>query len=257
MSVAPITHCGASSSSASPNYNSCLGDACIAQSTVDAVVSELIKRLEIPYQMAVKEGMLDPERFVKKGNFCANLMSTALDVDAKKPFQAGGHLVIPYFAEPNEVKPCYLMDVGYGDVTQIDKGKPLGALVHDLYQKITALGIVFARHVVSVRFNKGYVNHQGAFWHRDFEDKTKRVVTISFGNIKEWSTHVLTPDHNQQYVKNYYPPNESDPIDSVAQPSRHGVFYNSVIGLHRAPVLADLGGQQPSADQWRLFFHFS
>jgi len=120
---------------------------------------------------------------------------------------------------------------------------------------------VFTNNTVSIRFNKGHVGHRGDYWHRDFDEeekKIKRSVTISFSNINEWSTRVVNPDQNQEYVKRYgYSPEESAAIDRIAKPSRLGCFYDSVNGLHRAPILADLGGKQPSPDQWRLFIRFT
>jgi len=143
MSVALTTPSSASSSGASSNYDACLGDARITPSTVDGVVTDLIKRLDLPYRIAVEEGELGLrggvyserfyEGFIETDNYKTDLLSTELDINTKRrPFSVG-KLVLPCFSELNKDQQRYFIDVGFEGVAQINERTPLGALVNDLY----------------------------------------------------------------------------------------------------------------------------
>jgi len=256
MSVAPTTLCSASSSGASPNYNSCLGDACIAQSTVDAVVADLMKRLA-SYYCGAREKMAEGSG-ISGGNYTSALPLCALSVKPQKLNCYMGSLIVPY--ECDRFPECYFTEILVEDMTWIDKDTPLGDLVRKLRQRITELGVLHGLNRVSIRLNKGRVDHKGDFWHRDRDVDERRTVTVCYSNMKNWSTRIVDAAHNQKITGNGVSKNFSDEeiaaLESVAQPSIHGMLYDGVIGIHRAPKLADLGANVPSSSDWRLFLAF-
>jgi len=249
----------ASSSGASPNYNACLGDAQIPPDIVDAVVTDLIKRLAPVYLEMVSEAHkrleLEPDF---NHNHSTILLPTLLNANGIRKAKSVGVFSIP--CKFQDSQQCYLIDVAYEDITQIDKDSPLRVLVDNLRQRITKLGISLKEKVILVRFNKGFVDHRAAIWHRDSDDREIRTATVCYSNIANWTTRIVDPACNQKIPGGTTKPFSSEEmaaIEHVAQPSIRGVLYDGCIGIHRAPRLDDLEATKISCDDWRLFVGFA
>lgn len=125
-----------------------------------------------------------------------------------------------------------------------------------------------------VRFDKGILNSESVqrtnLWHFD---TFIRSATVSYSTKKNWSTRIIEQGKvSNETSKKIYVLGYSFKSDNLRErklldlgnslehegiPSQHGVLYNAVSTLHRAPKESDVGNQEIGINDYRLFIRYT
>lgn len=126
------------------------------------------------------------------------------------------------------------------DAKDVKNEDPLDLLLSQLSKKILSLGYG-AEGTFDIRLEKGYLPLEGNPWKWHFDGKTfKTSITVCFSSKENWSTRV-----------------SNLVIESRGIPAQQGYLYDALNVFHRAPLPPDLGGEELSAGDYRLFIRYN
>lgn len=131
------------------------------------------------------------------------------------------------------------LSVSVKDIKE-EGGDALDLLLSQLSREILpyALGV---KRRFDVRLEKGFLSLEGESWkwHFDGKEAFKTSITVCFSNKENWSTHIAEMDGGGE------------------RPAKHGFLYDALNVLHRAPIPADLGREELTIEDYRLFIRYN
>jgi hypothetical protein len=221
-----------------------IGHASIPQETVNQTVDALIQMLAQPYLALVGKtiNMLQeiPTLYQERG----------------QPFSyfEHGKISIPRanIEGLDKEEGRYFAECGF-ETAKLTEETPFYSLLKPLYERISSLGYIC--DLIDLRFEKGCFQCDGNYWHRDYY---RTAVTVCFGTIDTWCTHVFSEKHDPEkltvdHIKPGSPLKEM--IESHSEPSHFGYLYDAK-NLHRAPLITDLKDQPITEKDYRLLLRF-
>lgn len=234
-----------------------LGYSNIGQDSVDAVLDEIKKTYTLNYRELVNETALKliekPDLYKASRSECSKyyLLGDSSSVFIKIPN--------PYINDGTDEERYVLLLVSKFSI--LDETTPVGALAISINKYLCGLG--FACSEIQLRLERGCLNPIPNYWHFDttYPERQPSII-ICWSNKPNWSTRIMNDENYQKISKGKPLPllladkDTEEKVKSAVQLAKFGYLYNAKEVFHRAPQLEDFNGEEISADDYRLFFHF-
>jgi len=230
--------------SESKKYDGDLGPAFaradVPQEMVDLAIKDLFRVYSEPYKQLVAKYKENTQDYLNDFNPIEGFSAYSPSIYFPKSV-----------SRPNVDETRYTGRCQY-DLTKLNEKNPIDALLIALAKKLTDHGMSCDKAQVTIE--KGGFSTLAGNWHLD---SFERSITLCHTNVEDWTTLVL----DEQYIMGVYgtifPKGPLvEQIESLAEQSKSGLFYDANEVLHRSPLLEDFKGYQFKEDDYRLFIRF-